>query len=121
MAAVSFIRCLNGAKSSVEEASEGRSGLAIRKLCGAGHAKSLLLPSASPEQRAEVGWRARGLESIEFCASVTAMVIVRCVRNANLPLVLAASSPRYAAVVFRGNRTVTQDSTRLIYSVFERS
>lgn len=57
MAAVSFISCLNGGSASAEKKAEGSSGLAIRKLCGAGQAKSLLLPGATPEQRAEVGAR----------------------------------------------------------------
>lgn len=54
MAAVSFISCINGESPSAEKVSEGSSGLTIRKLCGAGQAKSLLLPGASAEQRAEV-------------------------------------------------------------------
>lgn len=55
MAAVAFIRCIADKSASAEKPSEGSSsGLDIRKLCGAGQAKSLLLPTASPEQRAEV-------------------------------------------------------------------
>eukprot|EP00752_Nemacystus_decipiens_P003614 g3331.t1 len=54
MTAVSFISFLNGTSASAEKKAEGSSGLAIRKLCGAGQAKSLMLPGASPEQRAEV-------------------------------------------------------------------
>eukprot|EP00903_Cladosiphon_okamuranus_P011159 g10532.t1 len=65
MAAVSFISCINGKSPSAEKMPEGSSGLAIRKLCGAGEAKSLLLPSGSPEQRAEVdSW-------LDFAASFT--------------------------------------------------
>lgn len=54
MEAVRFISYVAGKDCCDEKATEGSGGLAIRKLCGAGEAKSLLLPSASPEQRAEV-------------------------------------------------------------------
>lgn len=75
MAAVSFISCLNGESASVEKKAEGSSGLAIRKLCGAGQAKSFLLPGASPEQRAEVGTRILGMEVCAVVAVATVFTV----------------------------------------------
>lgn len=68
MAAVCFVSCVAGkgccakksagAEANGVAAAEGSSSLAMRKLCAAadagGVAKSLLLPGASSEQRAEV-------------------------------------------------------------------
>lgn len=62
MAAVRFMNCVAGKSGDAKEddgavLDQRSTGLALRRLCaadGGGAAKSLLLPGASPEHRAEV-------------------------------------------------------------------